>query len=718
MEPRALLAPALTGVVLLALFQFLFPLAPRIDSDFPTLGEISDREIRAPFAMTAPLLERDVEMRQLQQVLVEPPVVRRQPGAQVRTAERFGDWRDALLMHAGLADVPSGERLDLMAMRFPELPQEDMARALELDDPVGRLEAVEAALAELQAVGVVDNLPPGNYTKIRILEGGGEVTVDLPRVTLQAELTSRLAEILGGHGLPADEAAWLARLVRPLVASDLVYSADETEERRALARRAVPTQREFIMGERLVGRGDRVTEQEALFLSTLHGRLVEKGSIGPVEKIFWRSVTRLLLAAAMLLIFGWVAWIHFRELLLGLRRLFAAAAVFAVFLVGAAVSLSQPSFGAAAVPVPLLAILLTVLFRERVGYPVTLLALALLGLAGADRDWMLAWAVLGLVSVALVRRIRQRDQFYKAIAVLSALQVFLITVVNATQGVSLLGLGSAYFAGVLTPVASIALALFLLPVIEPLVGVSSDLTLLELSDLNHPLLKRMALESQGTFHHCQVVAQIAENAARSIGANSLLTRVGALFHDIGKMSKPEYYVENQGGGPNKHDELSPSMSALVVASHVREGIEMARRWRLPQAVIDFIPEHHGTSVMKYFYHKALENDEQETVKVDDFRYPGPKPQSRETAILMLADAVEAATRSLAKPTPGRIREMTKQIIDERMLSGELDECQLSLNHLARIREAFIPLLTGIHHARILYPGQRGGDAVGDAGGES
>jgi putative nucleotidyltransferase with HDIG domain len=218
----------------------------------------------------------------------------------------------------------------------------------------------------------------------------------------------------------------------------------------------------------------------------------------------------------------------------------------------------------------------------------------------------------------------------------------------------------------------------------------------------------MALESPGTYHHSQVVGQLAEQAARAVGANALQVRVGALFHDIGKMLKSEYYVENQrpGQGGNKHDELSPSMSALIIASHVREGIDLARRWRLPQEVIDFIPEHHGTQVMEYFYHKALEGDGNETVKVDDFRYPGPKPRRRETAVLMLADAVEAATRSLAKPTPSRIKEITKQICDKRMLSGELDESNLTLSDLARIRAAFVPLLTGIHHARIAYPGQK------------
>ncbi|MBT7311865.1 HDIG domain-containing protein, partial [bacterium] len=296
------------------------------------------------------------------------------------------------------------------------------------------------------------------------------------------------------------------------------------------------------------------------------------------------------------------------------------------------------------------------------------------------------------------------DRYYKTIAALVALNLFLITLSKLSSG-SIDGLWDLYLVGVATPVASIAIALFLLPLVEPAIGVSSDLTLLELSDLNHPLLKQMALEAQGTFHHSQVVAQLGEQAARAIGANSILVRVGALFHDIGKLKKPEYFIENQGGGPNKHDELSPNMSALIVSAHVKDGVEMAKKWRLPQIVIDFIPEHHGTGVMKVFYHKAMESDQSKTINVSSFRYPGPKPQSRETAILMLADAIEAATRSLAKPTPGRIREITKKIADARMLDGELDECQLTISDLAKIRAAFIPLLAGIHHARIAYPGQ-------------
>lgn len=716
---RAGLAMGGAGAVLLIIFQILFPLTPRVDSEFPEVGEIAEREIRAPFAFSAPLPERDVEMRRLQKVLVEPPVAKRLPGESGRALARFGAWREGFMMHYGLQAVPAEERAELLTMRFPELSSLDISAAFSLDDPDGFCAAVESSLEEVLDAGVVDNLPPGNYRRVLVLDGAAESTADVDSLTRQGDLPRRLSELLVERGIPEATAEWGGALARVFVEPNLVFSAEETQARRDRARLQVPSERGFIKGERIVGRGDRVTEQEAGFLSVLHRELIARGSIGTGGELFWRNLARLLLVAGSLMLFGWVGWLRFPAVFTDLRSLAAVTLIFAVFLLAASFALDQPNLGPFAVPLPLLSILVTVLFRSRTGYPMTGLAVAMLSLApGVAPAWLLAWLACGMVSVTMVRRIRQRDQFYKAIAVLAALQVFLIAMVRLATGTAAVSAGAEYFAGVLTPVASVALALFLLPVIEPLVGVSSDLTLLELSDLNHPLLKRMALESQGTFHHCQVVAQLAENAARSIGANSLLTRVGALFHDIGKMNKPEYYVENQGGGPNKHDELSPNMSALVVASHVKEGIEMAQKWRLPQAVIDFIPEHHGTSVMKYFYHKALESAENDTVKVDDFRYPGPRPRSPETAILMLSDAVEAATRSLTKPTPGRIREMTKQVIDDRMLSGELDECQLSLSDLARIRESFIPLLTGIHHARITYPGQRESASAGDGKGEA
>jgi putative nucleotidyltransferase with HDIG domain len=489
-----------------------------------------------------------------------------------------------------------------------------------------------------------------------------------------------------------------------------VYDADETQAKQELARASVPTVREFIQGEKIVGRGDRITEQQALYLQALRSRLRHERAIMTGSGQHLLAVTSRLLAVMLILgTFGWIGRVYFPRVLGSVRSMTALLLFMTLGLAAAAFVLDNPALGPFAVPVALVALLTTVLFKDQVGFATSVLLVTLLAiLPGARPLDLTALLLLALATVVAVRRIQKRSQFYQIIGFLTLSSLLLLVVVRSAGGESLGGLGSEFLVALLTPAVAVAFALFLLPLVEPLVGICSDLTLLELSDLNHPLLKRMALESPGTYHHSQVVGQLAEQAARAIGANALQVRVGALFHDIGKMLKSEYYVENQrpGQGGNKHDELSPSMSALVIASHVREGIDLARRWRLPQEVIDFIPEHHGTQVMEYFYHKALEGDGNETVKVDDFRYPGPKPQRRETAVLMLADAVEAATRSLAKPTPSRIKEITKQICDKRMLSGELDESNLTLSDLARIRESFIPLLTGIHHARIAYPGQR------------
>lgn len=720
---RALwLWPVLAAATLMVLHCVLFPPLPRLGaSEFPREGEIAAEDVRTPIAFAAPVLARDVEILQIEKVLVEPPVLRRLDGAAQRAGlAQLGAFVASLVAAAGSA--PS--RPDLAARRigaeFPGLDPRDIERALGSPDP-HRLGGAMTAVAEATlADGVADMLPPGAYSRLSVREGAVETARDLQSVTQQSRLVEVLASRLRDAGLEPAEAVWAAALLRPFVTPNLIYDAHATRLNQDAARQEVPASREFIPGERIVSRGERITEQDAVFLEALAKALVsERGPAGANDRIT-RLFVRLALLVVLLGLFGAVAWFHFRNVLTDLRFLIALTATLALFLSSSAFAFERPGLGHFAVPIAFAALMATVLFREHAGYATALLAASLVALApSATTKDLLALMCLGLVTVVTVRRIQKRSQFYQIIGVLTLLATLLITLVRVSQGLTVPEIGGEYLPAALTPILAVAFALFILPLVEPLVGVSSDLTLLELSDLNHPLLQRMAIEAPGTYHHSQVVSQLAEQAARAINVNALQVRVGALFHDIGKMPKAEYYVENQGVGArsNKHDELSPSMSALIIASHVKDGIELARRWRLPQVVIDFIPQHHGTQVMEYFYHKALEGEGNETVKVDDYRYPGPKPQRRETAILMLADAVEAATRSLAKPTPARIKEVTKQVCDKRMLSGELDECNLTLADLARIREAFIPLLTGIHHARIAYPGQRERDGERTPAGE-
>jgi putative nucleotidyltransferase with HDIG domain len=258
--------------------------------------------------------------------------------------------------------------------------------------------------------------------------------------------------------------------------------------------------------------------------------------------------------------------------------------------------------------------------------------------------------------------------------------------------------------GMATSVAGISSGLLAaggLALFGAMLGVTTRVHLMELSQLNAPLLRRMQDQAAGTFHHSVIVGNLAERAAYLIGADSLLTRVGCYYHDIGKLVQPAYYIENQLGGDNPHDEMDPEESAKIIGEHVRAGVDLAREYRVPPAVQAFIPEHHGTRLIPFFYRKASANDPD--VDEELFRYPGPKPQSRETAIVMLADGTEAMVRASEDRSPDRIDELVEQVISERQGEGELDESNLTLRELRVIAESFKQTLRGVYHPRIAYP---------------
>jgi cyclic-di-AMP phosphodiesterase PgpH len=257
-----------------------------------------------------------------------------------------------------------------------------------------------------------------------------------------------------------------------------------------------------------------------------------------------------------------------------------------------------------------------------------------------------------------------------------------------------------------------------LPLLEPLFRITTDVSWLELSDLNHPLLRRMTIEAPGTYHHSLVVANLAEAAAEKIGANATMCRVCAYFHDVGKLVKPQYFTENMSFERNPHDDLAPTMSALIIIAHVKEGVDLALKHKLNQRIMDIIQEHHGTSLVYYFYQRALQQQEDARaggkimnireedipeVEEESFRYPGPKPQTKESAIVSLADIVESASRSLEKPTPQKVEQLVNELIEERIADGQLDECDLTLGELRVIAEKFRFTLMTMLHTRIAYP---------------
>jgi putative nucleotidyltransferase with HDIG domain len=243
----------------------------------------------------------------------------------------------------------------------------------------------------------------------------------------------------------------------------------------------------------------------------------------------------------------------------------------------------------------------------------------------------------------------------------------------------------------------------LAPVIEMMFGYTTDIKLLELANLDRPILRKLMLEAPGTYHHSVVVGSLVEAAGATIGANPLLAKASGYYHDIGKIKKPLYFIENQARGENKHDKLAPSMSSLILMAHVKDGVEIAKNDKLGRKIIDIIQQHHGTSLITYFFEKAKQQKSEDSVKMEPFRYPGPRPQTKEAGLVLLADAVEASSRVLENPTPARIQGLLQKIINKIFLDGQLDECELTLKDLHEIARSFNKILTGIHHHRIEYP---------------
>jgi putative nucleotidyltransferase with HDIG domain len=312
-------------------------------------------------------------------------------------------------------------------------------------------------------------------------------------------------------------------------------------------------------------------------------------------------------------------------------------------------------------------------------------------------------SVIGAHKVA---RCEQRSILLKAGLTVGGVNMLMILSYNLiSENLFRMALLSDLMMGFLGGVIASVLVLGIAPIIETLFGYTTDIKLLELANMDHPILKDLILQAPGTYHHSIIVGSLVEAAAKSIAANPLLARVSAYYHDIGKLKKPLYFIENAGGGENRHEHLAPTMSSLILISHVKDGVEMARENRLGERIGHIILQHHGTSLISYFYQKAKEkeNIEMESTNENDFRYPGPKPQTKEAGIVMLADSVEAASRALTDPTPSRIKSLVQRVTNSIFLDGQMEECELTLKDLQRIQESFNRILTAIFHQRIDYP---------------
>ncbi|MBF0569975.1 MAG: HDIG domain-containing protein [Candidatus Omnitrophica bacterium] len=387
------------------------------------------------------------------------------------------------------------------------------------------------------------------------------------------------------------------------------------------------------------------------------------------------------------------------------KRLMHVALLFAVIVFAASAMMHYTRFSPYYIPVASIPMLAMLLFSELpLAFSMSLMASALVVLmAGTGVDHLLISFTGGLVGAYAIRNARTRGTVLRAglfVGIAQGLGYFLFHP-QFVASVWERGVMPFVINGLLI---SAGIVIATLKVFEYLFEELTNFSLLELSDsLNQPLLKRLAFEAPGTYHHSLVLSNIAGAAADAIGANQLLVRVGSYYHDIGKLVKPEYFAENQMMASNKHDVLEPSMSRLVILNHVKEGAEIARKDCLSQKIVDFIEQHHGTSLMHYFYQKALETDGEEAVEEQNYRYPGPRPQTREVAIVMLADSVEGATRAIEEHSPVKIEEVVRRVINNKFIDGQLDECSLTLREIEMIGSAFARVLSAMYHVRVKYP---------------
>lgn len=500
-----------------------------------------------------------------------------------------------------------------------------------------------------------------------------------------------------------------------LLFPNLEYDREGTEELWAVrVDQIVPTMGIVRENEVIVRQGDRVTADIRLKIESLQNELIQQSG----GSIPWKTLSgHFLLSIATFLIFFLYLFLLRRPIFDDNRLVLLITLLFLGVISVYGIALRAALLDMYVVPVAIVAILLTVIFDSRVAIFGSL-TMALIGSHLLNYDFAFTFATLfaSTLGIFSVRDIRNRSQFFVSASVVFAGYMLVLGANLLLQNTPMdrftdLTIFVA-INSVLLLLAYPALWLF-----ERAFGVTTDLTLLELSDTNRPLLKDLSMKAPGTFNHVLQVANLAETAAAAIGANALLTRVGALYHDIGKMVKPEYFVENQRGGVNPHDGLKPRMSALIIASHVKEGIDLARRNRLPRIVEEFIPMHHGTMRIEYFYQRALKQTKEgdPPVQESDFRYPGPDPCSKETSILMLADGIEAASRTVENPSHKRLSALIESMVESRRVDGLLDDTDLTFAELRKIKEAFLGVLTGIYHVRVKYPGEEDEAASDETG---
>jgi len=502
-------------------------------------------------------------------------------------------------------------------------------------------------------------------------------------------------------------------LIVEFMKPNLIFDRETTERRQKESLDIVPRSQGVVLeNELIVDANMRITDDILLKLNSLSSAITKQDYGRGVFKDIQSVLGTIILLSVVISLFFVFIIIYRKTIFQDWKMVLLISIVFLLQIISAHIVLIQLEVSEFLIPVTMGAMTLTILFDARIGFMATTSMAILMGLMmGQNIDLVIISLFTSTVAIYNIRELRKRSQLFITMFALIGASVLVVIGLGLFKennwGIMMRDIQFLALNSILAPILTYGL----ISLFEMIFEVTTDLTLIELLDYDHPLLKEAQRETNGTFNHSIVVGNLAEACAKAIGAHSLLCRVGAYYHDIGKMDKSEYFIENQYGGKNRHDDITHTMSARIIRAHVVEGLKLAQQHGLPKVVSDFIPMHHGTTRVEYFYRLALKEAEEKGQKVDEsaFRYPGPKPNTKETGILMICEAVEAAVRSIKEPDIFKIEAMIDNIINQRVGDGQLNECPLTLDELNKIKgtvdgtSGMLPVLRGIYHIRVEYP---------------
>ncbi|HUG01755.1 MAG TPA: HDIG domain-containing protein [Longimicrobiales bacterium] len=707
-------------------FQALFPVAPA--PDFPVLerGMVADEDVIAEVDFDVLKSEQELAAEQAEAAASATPVFDVVPSAVdslTHGVDRFFSQIDTISAAAPDEDA----RARAVAALLAEYRLEATPQILELLQSRNRRNAVRRAIDTAarqdlaQGYAASAELARANRPRLLLRDGADEVLVPLDSIRTGADFFEIVPAYLG-RGADPSTATFARQVAVRFFQPSIRFSQIATENEQRRLRAAVPTTKGRVLaGERIIAAHEQVSADVVEKLAAYRARLDELDRLEGSGS--WsRKTGRFLFDMLLLGILG-VLLYFFRPAVYADLRHVLVITLLTLVLGSAAAIVASSGWPMVMIPIALPVLVIAALWDGRLALSYALIVSILLSTQApfGGVSPLFTMVLAGAAAAMAVRVVLRRSQTWVFVSVIAGAYAVAGIVLTLLRGLPFSSALGAVGWGVANAAGSAVLAMALLPLFEAYTRITTDQTLLELGDLNRPLLKRLALEAPGTYVHSINVAHLAEAAARAISANTLLARIGAYYHDVGKVVKPQYFIENQPPGRNPHDRLKPATSATMVRNHVLEGVRLAEEAKLPDSVKAFIKEHHGTQLISFFYDQAREVDPDLQPDPRVFRYPGPTPRSRETALLMLADSVESATRVLSDPTPERIKEVVDQIVDGKLAQHQLDESPMTFGDLRRVREVLVTSLTNVYHQRIDYPngvkadGPRGRDAApGDA----